>query len=56
MLVCSSPSGDGRAVVTIAVGSTATAGEAFLVERARHGDRDAFESLIGTFVVSEFSR
>jgi len=41
-------------VVTIAVGSTATAGEAFLVERARHGDRDAFESLIDARLASTF--
>lgn len=33
-------------VVTIAVRSKATPGEAFLVDRARHGDRDAFGSLI----------
>lgn len=41
-------------MVTIAVGSTATAGEAFVVERARHGDRDAFESLVDARLGSTF--
>jgi RNA polymerase sigma-70 factor (ECF subfamily) len=54
MLVCNSPSGDGRVVVTIAVRLTATAEEAFLVERARHGDRDAFGSLVDARLASTF--
>jgi len=54
MRVCSTPSDAGRVVVTIAVRSTATAAEAFLVERARHGDRDAFESLIDARLASTF--
>jgi RNA polymerase sigma-70 factor, ECF subfamily len=46
MQVCSTPSDAGRVVVTIAIASTAKAGEAYLVDRARHGDREAFESLV----------
>lgn len=54
MQVCSTPSDAGRVVVTIAIPSTAKAGEEYLVQRARSGDREAFESLVdvrlgGTF-------
>ena len=41
-------------VVTIAVRSTATAGEALLVDRARSGDRDAFEALVDIRLGSAF--
>lgn len=41
-------------VVTIAVRSTVTAGEAHLVDRARRGDREAFESLVDIRLGSAF--
>ena len=54
MRVCSTPSGDGRVVVTSAMASTAKAAEAYLVDRARNGDRDAFESLVDVRLGSAF--
>jgi RNA polymerase sigma-70 factor (ECF subfamily) len=54
MRVCSTPSGDGRVVVTIAMASTAKAGEALLVDRARGGDRAAFEALVDVRLGSAF--
>lgn len=41
-------------VVTIAIASTVKAGEAFLVDRARRGDREAFESLVDVRLGSAF--
>ena len=41
-------------VVTIAVRSTTTAGEALLVDRARRGDRQAFESIVDARLGSTF--
>lgn len=41
-------------VVTIAIAATAKAGEAFLVERARRGDHEAFESLVDARLGSSF--
>jgi RNA polymerase sigma-70 factor (ECF subfamily) len=41
-------------VVAIAVRSTPATGEAFLVDRARRGDRDAFESLVDVRLGSTF--
>jgi RNA polymerase sigma-70 factor (ECF subfamily) len=41
-------------VVTIAVRSTRTAGEALLIDRARSGDRDAFESLVDARLATTF--
>jgi RNA polymerase sigma-70 factor (ECF subfamily) len=54
MRVCSTPSDAGRVVATIAMASTATAREAFLVDRARRGDREAFESLVDARLTSAF--
>jgi RNA polymerase sigma-70 factor (ECF subfamily) len=54
MRVCSTPSGAGRVVVTIAMAPTLKGAEAFLVDRARHGDRDAFESLVDVRLGSAF--
>src|SRR6185503_18773815 len=54
MRVCSTPSDAGRVVVTIAIPATAKAGEAFLVERARQGDRAAFEALVDVRLGSAF--
>lgn len=44
--VCSTPRDAGRVVTTIAIAQTSRAGEALLVERARRGDREAFEALV----------
>lgn len=52
--VCGTPSSDPRLVVTIAIRSKARAGEASLVNRARHGDRDAFEALVDARLASTF--
>ncbi len=52
--ICGSPSGDVKVVVTIAVSSKAAAGEAFLVDRARSGDRAAFEALIDVRLAPTF--
>jgi RNA polymerase sigma-70 factor (ECF subfamily) len=41
-------------VSTIAIASTARAGEALLVERARRGDREAFEALVDARLGSAF--
>jgi RNA polymerase sigma-70 factor, ECF subfamily len=54
MRVCSTPCDAGRVVVTIAIPSTAKAGETLLVDRARRGDREAFESLIDVRLGSAF--
>ena len=54
MRVCSTPRDAGRVVTTIAIASTAKAGGAFLVERARRGDREAFESLVDARLGSAF--
>jgi RNA polymerase sigma-70 factor (ECF subfamily) len=54
MRVCSTPSDAGRVVATIEITSTAKAGDASLVDRARHGDRDAFESLVDLRLGSAF--
>jgi len=54
MQVCSTPSDAGRVVVTIAIPSTAKAGEDYLVQRARSGDREAFESLVDVRLGSTF--
>jgi RNA polymerase sigma-70 factor (ECF subfamily) len=53
MHVCSTPCDAGRVVVTIAIASTAKA-EAYLVDRARRGDREAFESLVDVRLGSAF--
>ncbi len=54
MRICSTPNRNGRVVVNIATASTAKAGEAYLVDRARHGDREAFESLVDVRLGSAF--
>jgi len=41
-------------VVTIAIRSKAKAGEAFLVDRARRGDRDSFEALVDARLAPTF--
>lgn len=54
MQVCSTPRDAGRVVGTIAIASTAKAGEAHLVDRARRGDREAFEALVDVRLGSAF--